>query len=390
MADTPPRWHAAFDAERFLARDWQRRPRLIERAFPDWQGPLAPAELARLTRDADVESRVVWRAGRDWRLAHGPFSAAQLRKLPPHGWTLLVQAVDQHVPAVRALRDAFRFLPDWRVDDVMVSHAVANGGVGPHYDQYDVFLVQGRGRRRWRVGGRCDARTPLRDHPDLRLLARFEARHEWILEPGDVLYLPARFAHDGVALDDDCMTYSVGLRAPSRAELVGHWADHLLQQDSEDLRYTDALLDARADPAELDAATLARVRALMRAALDDDAGFDDWFARLVSEPKYPRAEADEPSESVTAVRARLARGERLARHPASRFLYLRAARGPSLTLYVDGEAHLCRGAAARLALRLCADTAARLDAQALRAPAALTLVTALLAQQALTWEARDG
>ncbi|MGE3846533.1 MAG: winged helix domain-containing protein, partial [Gammaproteobacteria bacterium] len=174
-----------------------------------------------------------------------------------------------------------------------------------------------------------------------------------------------------------------------RAELVGHWADHLLQQDSEDLRYTDALLTADADPAELDGATLARVRALMRAALDDDAGFTDWFARLVSEPKYPRAEADDAPAGAAEVRARLARGGRLARHPASRFLYVRAARGAGLTLYVDGEAHDCRGAAVEFALRLCADTAARFDAQALRAPAALALATALLAQQALTWDARD-
>src|SRR5690606_748288 len=156
----------------------------------------------------------------EWAVEHGPLAEARLRRSGKAPWTLLVQAVDHHVPAVAALIEAFRFIPNWRIDDVMVSYAVDGGGVGAHFDQYDVFLIQGAGRRRWQVGAPCNADTPLLPNDDVRLLADFKAVDEWILEPGDILYVLPRIAHNGVAIGDDCMTYSIGFRAPSRADLI--------------------------------------------------------------------------------------------------------------------------------------------------------------------------
>src|SRR3990170_7562789 len=209
-----------FDIAGFLTDFWQKRPLLIRSPWRAWNNPLAPDELAGLACESDVESRLVTQLPDTWELEHGPLSGTRFAQLGKQPWTLLVQAVDHHVPAVAALLEPFRFIPNWRIDDVMVSYAVEGGGVGPHFDQYDVFLVQGLGRRRWQLGRLCDHATELLPHDDLRLLASFEPTDEWILEPGDILYVPPRVAHNGIAVSDDCMTYSIGFRAPSRRELI--------------------------------------------------------------------------------------------------------------------------------------------------------------------------
>jgi 50S ribosomal protein L16 3-hydroxylase len=205
---------ARFDIARFLATAWQKQPLLIRNPWAQWDNPLEPDELAGLACEAGVESRLIVRGPDGLTLEHGPLAEDRFAGLGADPWTLLVQAVDQHAPQVAALIEPFRFVPDWRIDDVMISYATDGAGVGPHYDQYDVFLIQGLGRRRWRVGPRCDAATPRQPHADLALIADFAATDEWVLEPGDILYVPPGFAHDGVALGDDCMTYSIGFRAP--------------------------------------------------------------------------------------------------------------------------------------------------------------------------------
>src|SRR6218665_1377303 len=199
-----------FDSAAFLRDFWQKRPVLIRNPWRDWANPLAPDELAGLACEPGIESRLIEQSGDNWSLDNGPFAEARFARLGGKPWTLLVQAVDHHVPDVAALIQPFRFIPDWRIDDVMVSYASDRGGVGPHFDQYDVFLVQGLGKRRWRLGVRCDQSTPLVPNIGLRLLAGFEATEEWGLEPGDILYVPPGFAHEGVAIGDDCMTYSIG------------------------------------------------------------------------------------------------------------------------------------------------------------------------------------
>jgi 50S ribosomal protein L16 3-hydroxylase len=186
-----------FDVETFLQEYWQQKPLLIRNAFADWANPLEPDELAGLACEPEVESRLVVGAQGSWAVEHGPLAEARFAALGQEPSTLLVQAVDHHVPEVAALLAPFRFIPNWRIDDVMVSYATDGGGVGPHFDQYDVFLIQGHGQRRWRVGQLCDDNSPLLPHDELRLLADFQATDEWLLEPGDILYVPPRIAHDG-------------------------------------------------------------------------------------------------------------------------------------------------------------------------------------------------
>ena len=378
-------WREDFDRAAFLARVWQRKPFLIRQAWRAWGNLLEPDELAGLACADNVEARLVLRNGRRWSVEHGPFAAQRFAKLPARHWTLLVQAVDQHRPEVAALRDAFRFLPDWRSDDVMVSYAVDGGGVGAHFDQYDVFLLQGLGQRRWQVGPRCDSDTTLLPHDELRLLRDFEVEHDWLLDAGDMLYLPPRYAHRGVAVGDECMTYSIGFRAPSRAELLGHWADAAIDGLNEDDRYTDGRLSAAAKPGEIDDATLGRLRGMVESALADRAVFSDWFGRYVTARKYPEPTGG-PARATNSTRlvARLARGACLVRHASSRYAYMRRGRG--LNLYVDGGSLACKGAAARLAERLCNERGCRLGASDLRAKAALDLAVELFNRGVLVFD----
>lgn len=361
---------AGLDPAVFLATHWQKQPLLIRGAFPGWTDPLDPDDLAGLACEDGVEARLVRRNGKRWTLEHGAFEEDRFASLGEKDWTLLVQAVDHWVPEVAALIRPFRFVPDWRIDDVMVSYAAEGGGVGPHFDRYDVFLVQGMGRRRWRVGPMCNADTPLLPHDDLKLLAAFEPTDEWVLDPGDVLYVPPGFAHDGVAVDGACMTYSIGFRAPSRAELVSHWADHVLAGLDEDDRYADPDLALQTNPGEIAPAALDRLHAMMIDALGDREAFARWFGRHASSPKYP--EAIEPPR-----RAQAAAGSMVERNPASRFAFIRTAGG--VTLFADGEAFACTGAAAGFAEALCADGAAASPQDA----AGSALARALLAQGSL-------
>jgi 50S ribosomal protein L16 3-hydroxylase len=215
--------------QQFMRRHWQKRPCLIRQAVPDVQAPLGRTELFDLAGRDDVESRVVSKGGGGWKLRHGPFTRRQLPPLGQSGWTLLVQGLDLHVPAAHELLSRFRFVPEARLDDLMISYASDGGGVGPHLDSYDVFLLQVSGRRRWRVGPVKDDR--LVEGMPVKLLAQFDPTEDWVLEPGDMLYVPPGWGHDGIAVGGDCMTCSIGFRAPAPTEL----ARDVLQ------RMTDAL-----------------------------------------------------------------------------------------------------------------------------------------------------
>jgi 50S ribosomal protein L16 3-hydroxylase len=374
---------AHFDINAFLRDYWQKKPLLIRNPWESWANPLDPDELAGLACEPDVESRLIVQAGDSWTLEHGPFAEKRFARLPRTRWTLLVQAVDHHVPDVAALIDPFRFVPNWRIDDVMVTYAADEGGVGPHFDQYDVFLVQGLGRRRWQVGAPCDATSALLPHDDLRLLADFRPTEEWILEPGDILYVPPLVPHNGVAIGDDCMTYSIGFRAPSRSELVAHWGDHVLAHLEEDDRYTDPALRAQANPGEIPADALARLHAMVTETLQDRDAFARWFGEYNSTPKYPDAdwEPEEPADPET-VRARLADEGVLIRNPASRFSFVRQD-GDALLLFVDGHSFACVGETSALAEALCAQD--RIAPGPSSEPA-LALIAALINQGSLAFD----
>ena len=383
-----------FDIDLFLRDYWQKRPVLIRNLWEDWVNPLTPEELAGLACEEDVESRLIEQKRGNWALVHGPFTAKRFGQLGKRPWTLLVQAVDHHVPDVAALIDPFRFIPDWRIDDVMVSYATDQGGVGPHFDQYDVFLVQGLGRRRWRIGARCDRSTPLLPHDDLRLLARFDATDEWVLDPGDILYVPPGFAHDGVAVGDDCMTYSIGFRAPSRSELIADWCDHLVAAMPDDDRYADPDLQGldlqgQDNPGEIPPAALARLHAMVTEKMLDRDAFARWFGEYNSIPKYPDVDwqPDEPI-GMDDLRDLLAAGTPLCRNPASRFSFIRQGED-ALLLFVDGRSFACADESARLAEGICAREVIQPAAALLGSTAAMALLAALIDQGSLAFEEAD-
>lgn len=377
---------ARFDVDLFLRHHWQKRPLLIRNPWSAWRNPLEPDELAGLACEEGVESRLITRQADRLAMESGPLPEDRFTELGD-AWTLLVQAVDHHLPDVAALIQPFRFIPDWRIDDVMVSYATDGGGVGPHFDQYDVFLVQGLGKRRWRVGPRCDSATPLLPHDDLRLIPDFEATGDYVLEPGDILYVPPCFTHDGVAVGGDCMTYSIGFRAPSRAELIENWCRHQVDDMVDEDRYADPDLIIQPNAGEIAASALDRMHAMVLEALSDRRAFARWFGLYNSLPKSADMDwrPDEPADEAT-VRALLAQGVPLSRNPASRFSFIRQEE-PELLLFVDGHGFDCDGDTARLAEGLCMEPAMVVDAELAASAAVVTLVAALIGQGSLAFDA---
>ena len=378
-----------FDIDGFLRGYWQKKPLLIKNPWKSWSNPLEPDELAGLACEEDVESRLITQARDTWKVEHGPFPESRFSKLGKKPWTLLVQAVDHAVPAVAALIEPFRFVPNWRIDDVMVSYAADEGGTGPHFDQYDVFLIQGLGKRRWQVGALCDQATLLLPHDDLRLLADFQATDEWILEPGDILYVPPRVAHNGVAIGDDCMTYSIGFRAPSRSELIAHWCDDLLGRLQDDDRYVDPHLQAQANPGEISAGAIAQLHAMIAETMLDRDAFARWFGQYNSTRKYPDGDwqAEEPMQPEE-LRALLADYLPLCRNPASRFSFVRQ-QANSLLLFVDGQCFECANESIAFAEQLCAQDRIMVDRDLRKSDSAMALIARLFSQGSVAFEPED-
>jgi len=380
---------ANFNPEEFLRETWQKGPLLIRNAWRSWRNPLGPDELAGLACEPGVESRLVTKWPDLWELEHGPLPEDRFSRIGQTPWTLLVQAVDHHAPEVAALLEPFGFIPNWRVDDVMVSYAVDGGGVGAHFDNYDVFLVQGLGQRRWQVGGRCDHATPLLPHDDLRLLANFDPTDEWVLDPGDILYVPPGVAHNGVAVGDDCMTYSIGFRAPSRSELIAGWAEHLLGELADDDRYSDPALAVQDNPGEISREALARLQGMVVERVLDPHSFADWFGEYSTTPKTPDIDwRPERPVKLGYLRSCIAQGIPLLRNPASRFAFVQDD-GGSLTLFVDGRSYRCSGLAATLAERLCASHHLAIDEEALKSNESLALITELANQGSVVFQVHD-
>jgi 50S ribosomal protein L16 3-hydroxylase len=331
---------AGLSPRQFMRRYWQKKPLLIRQAWPQVVSPIDRAALFKLAELDDVESRLIVRqmgdseqvskvgkastkaakavkvskgarkaaaplapAG-DWSLQHGPFT--DRRAIPPFsqsGWTLLIQGLDLHVPAARAMLERFRFVPDARLDDLMISYATEGGGVGPHFDSYDVFLLQVSGRRRWRIGPLKDA--SLEADVPLKILSHFEPEEEWVLEPGDMLYLPPRWAHDGVAEGDECMTCSMGFRTPGENELVRELLVRLA--DGEDLEgmgrlYKDPAQTATGQPGALPEALVDFASAAVSKLIGDPHALRSVLGELLSEPKsHVWFEAGEPLEERVPV-----------------------------------------------------------------------------------------
>jgi 50S ribosomal protein L16 3-hydroxylase len=276
---------------RFMKKHWQKKPLLIRQAMPGVQAPVSRSELFALAGREGVECRLIEqqprsKGGAGWSLKHGPFARRALPPLSRAAWTLLVQGLDLHVASARALLDRFRFVPEARLDDLMISFATEGGGVGPHFDSYDVFLLQVHGKRRWRIGRLED--PSLEPDVPLKILSNFEAEEEWLLEPGDMLYLPPRWAHDGVAEGGECMTCSIGFRAPMRSEL----ARELLVRcaDAVDtgqaaMLYRDAQQEATGTPGRIPDTLVQFATEAVQAALRDPQALRVALGEYLTEPK---------------------------------------------------------------------------------------------------------
>ena len=321
----------------FMRRHWHKKPLLVRQAIPNFQPPVLRPEMFALAAEESVESRLVQQIKGGWKLRHGPFARRSLPAMSQREWTLLVQGVDLHNDAVHQLMQQFRFVPEARLDDLMISYATDGGGVGPHFDSYDVFLLQAHGRRRWRIGRQKD--LTLKEGIPLKVLAEFEPEEEFVLEPGDMLYLPPRYAHDGIA-EGECMTYSIGFRAPARAELAQELLVRLSEDAAEDEQvqmYRDAKQEAVAEPGAIPAELQAFAKEALERALSQPLALERALGEYLTEPK-PNVwfEASDGGAMLEAVR----------RDRRTRMMY------DAQHIFINGESYRAGGKDATLMRRL--------------------------------------
>jgi len=283
-------------ASEFLQHYWHKKPLLIKNAIPGFKGLLSPDELAGLACEDEVQSRIVEEIKGKWHASHGPFDESDFSNLPEkpdpkHRWTLLVQSVNHHLPEAADLLSQFNFIPHARLDDLMVSYAPDGGGVGPHFDSYDVFLLQGQGKRLWRISEQTD--LSLVEGAPLRILKNFDTAQEWLVEAGDLLYLPPHLAHWGIAVSDgntDCMTYSIGFRAPKVQELATEFLGFMQDKLNKNVNalpgiYQDADLTLQEHPAEISSSMISKVADILKTIQWSDQHVADFLGSYLSEPK---------------------------------------------------------------------------------------------------------
>lgn len=261
---------------------WQKKPLLVRNALPGFNGLLTKQELIELAGYEEAQSRLVTYKNNQWKLKYGPLKKSDFKRLSNYAWSLLVQDVNHFLPAASDLLLKFSFIPYARLDDLMVSFAPAGGGIGPHYDSYDVFLLQGPGKRRWDIAADYDS-TLIPDAP-LKILQRFNAKQSWVLEPGDMLYLPPNYAHHGIAVDD-CMTYSIGFRAPSHQELVTQFLIYLQDHLTVDGWYTDPDLKLQDNPLEISMDMRRKMHSVLKKISWKSTDMDAFLGIYLTEPK---------------------------------------------------------------------------------------------------------
>ena len=269
--------------QEFLKEYWQKKPLLIKQGFRDFEDPLDANELAGLAMEESIESRIITNQNNDWQAHHGPFEDFEL--LTEQHSTLLVQAVDHWHPDAAQILEPFRFIPNWRIDDLMISYSTPGGGVGPHLDQYDVFIIQGEGKRHWRVGMPDSNLKQFAQNKSLLQVEQFPAVIDCILEPGDILYIPPGCPHEGYAVEN-AINYSVGFRAPNQQDLLSSFADYVIDKEVGNTRYSDPLLETRESKGLLSNSETDKVKQLLASLLQDDALFKSWLGQTTSEPKH--------------------------------------------------------------------------------------------------------
>lgn len=334
---------ADFSPEHFLEHYWQRRPLVIRQGFPGFQDPISANELAGLACEDEVESRLIWREKEQWQAASGPFESFEY--LGERDWCLIVQAVNHWSPEVAELAQAFAFLPQWRFDDVMISYSTAGGGVGPHIDLYDVFICQGSGRRQWRVGERGNHRQ-FAAHAALLHTDPFEPIIDVELLPGDILYIPPGFPHDGVTLEES-MSFSVGYRGKSASAMLSGLADYVIDQERGETLFSDPGRPMQRHPGQIDGRDFAMIRAQMQALLDDPKLVADFAGSFLSRNKcqLDLQELDEPFDGAELLS--VLEQQPLLRTGGLRCFYVEETQADGVC-YLDGERHdfgpACAGA----------------------------------------------
>jgi len=352
---------AGLSPAQFMRRHWQKKPLLVRQALPGFQPLLSRTALFKLAAKEQVESRLIVQQAKGWRMKQGPFAPRGLPPLSQKAWTLLVQGVDLHDAGAHELLQKFRFVPDARLDDLMISFATEGGGVGPHFDSYDVFLLQASGRRRWKIGRQKD--LTLQEGVPLKILQNFEPEQEFVLEAGDMLYLPPRYAHDGIAeasaSGEGCMTYSIGFRSPGRGELAGELLQRLAEFSEDDAAgdapagrraskaadiYKDPGQGATATPAALPAELAAFASQAVLDALKDPLALACVLGEYMTEPK-PSVWFDEATDEWDADAAKAGRAA-IRLDARTRMMY------DANHVFINGESYRAKGADATLMHRL--------------------------------------
>ena len=350
----------------FMKRHWHKKPLLVRQAIPHFSPCVGRAELVELASREEVESRLIVHGDKQWKMKHGPLPRRSLPPFSQKKWTFLVQGVDLHHEGVHQLMQQFRFVPDARLDDLMISYATDGGGVGPHFDSYDVFLLQAHGKRRWRIGRQKD--LSLQEGVPLRILQNFEPEEEFVLEPGDMLYLPPKYAHDGIA-EGECMTWSIGFRSPRSGELARELLQGLADEAADlagDAVYRDPQQAAVAHPAAIPAQLLDFAREALHKAQNDPHLLAMLLGEYLSEPKSNVWFDPDPAQCWQP-------GQGVALDRRSRMIY------DERHLFLNGEGFRVAGKDARLLRQL---------ADARRLSAAETAGLSEDAQQALAeWSA---
>jgi len=327
--------------KQFLSDYWQKKPLLIKQAFEDFENPLSAEELAGLACEHDVESRIVLEkdGAKPWELRHGPFSEQDFEQLPQSHWTLLVQDVEKHIPELCSITDHFDFIPRWRLDDLMISYATDKGSVGAHVDAYDVFLLQAHGQRHWQISTDTINTDDILANIDLKILKQFDPDQDWILEPGDMLYLPPGIPHHGIAMGD-CMTYSIGFRAPSHLDMLQSFIETTVKSQNCETLYTDPDLKLQSHPHEISTTTIVSFRQIIEEHLDlAKQGIQHSIGTLLSESKiqFQTHKLENTPDKKTFIQ-QWKQEQYLFRNTAIKFLYIPSSE--HIDFYIDG--HHCR------------------------------------------------
>lgn len=321
--------------EQFIKEYWQKKPLVIQQGFKNFTSPLSAEELAGLACEEDVHSRIVIEKGGDtpWQLIDGPMDEDVFASLPETHWTLLVNDVEKHLPQLSFIVDAFRFIPEWRMDDLMVSFAPEGGTVGPHLDQYDVFILQAQGHRRWQINTQAVTDDNQVANTNLRIQKDFTAEQEWLLEAGDIIYIPPGVTHYGVATDD-CLSFSIGFRAPTHAEMLTSFIDYISQDLKDDKIYKDRDLKIQADSNQISEAALVNMREIFKDYLKPNhPALAQWFGSFVSDTKTDLVfENDEPVNDFEFLKQQY---PNIYRNPASRFAFYQ--QDSNAMLFIDGS-----------------------------------------------------